>query len=136
MDRQEELRQWIFLAKQNLDVAKNSAKNMYPMPVETICNQCQQSVEKDLKGYLFLNREEFPKTHDLSELLAMCIDINPNFAKFVKQCTFLTKFAVMPKYPNELQLTDDDAKAAIRFAEEIKEFVVNACAWHSTSITH
>ena len=76
MDRQEELRQWFDLAKQNLDVAKNLTINMHPMPVETICNQCQQSVEKDLKGYLFLNDVEFPKTHDLSELQAMCIDIN------------------------------------------------------------
>jgi len=123
MDRKEELRQWFDLAKQNLDVAKNSANNMFPMPVETICNQCQQSVEKDLKGYLFLKDVEFPKTHDLSELQAMCIDINPNFAKFTKQCTFLTKFGVIPKYPNELQLTEVDAKTAVRFAEEIKEFV-------------
>ena len=34
-------------------------------------------------------------------------------------------FGVIPKYPNELQITEDDAKAAIHFAEEIKEFVVN-----------
>ena len=26
------------------------------------------------------------------------------------------------KYPNELQITEDDANTAIRFAEEIKEF--------------
>jgi hypothetical protein len=31
----------------------------------------------------------------------------------------------LPKYPNELQITEDDAKAAIRFAEEIKEFVID-----------
>ncbi|MDR0795675.1 MAG: HEPN domain-containing protein [Tannerella sp.] len=70
--KKEELKQWFVLAKQNLDVAKYLTNNMHPMPVETICNQCQQSVEKDLKGYLFLNQAEFPKTHDLSELLAMC----------------------------------------------------------------
>ena len=122
MDKKEELKKWFVLAKQNLDVAKYLTNNMHPMPVETICNQCQQSVEKDLKGYLFLNQAEFPKTHDLSELLAMCIDINQDFAKFAKQCTYLTKFAVMPKYPNELQITEDDAKTAICFAEEIKEF--------------
>ena len=122
MDKKEELRQWFALAKQNLDAAKYLANNMHPMPIETICNQCQQSAEKDLKGFLFLNDVEFPKTHDLSELLAMCIDINQNFAKFAKQCTYLTKFAVMPKYPNELQITEEDAKSAIRFAEEIKEF--------------
>ena len=34
-------------------------------------------------------------------------------------------FAVMPKYPNDLQITENDAKTAIRFAEEIKEFVLS-----------
>ena len=131
MDKHEELRQWFALAKQNLDVAEYSANNMHPMPVETICNQCQQSAEKDLKGYLFLNQTEFPKTHDLTILLGMCANINPGFVKFRKQCMYLTDFAVMPKYPNELQITDDDAKAAIRFAEEIKEFVVNL--WQSST---
>ena len=32
---------------------------------------------------------------------------------------------VLPKYPNDLRLTNDVAKAAIRFANDIKEFVVN-----------
>jgi HEPN domain-containing protein len=41
---------------------------------------------------------------------------------FTKQCRYLTRFGVLPKYPNELQITEDDAKNAIRFAEEIKEF--------------
>ena len=35
---------------------------------------------------------------------------------------YLNNFGTMPKYPNELQLNEDDAKSAIRFAEEIKEF--------------
>ena len=125
MDRQEELRQWFAIAEQNLRFAKNGAATMHPMPVETICNLCQQSVEKDLKGFLFLNQTEFPKTHDLTILLGMCANINPGFVKFRKQCMYLTDFAVMPKYPNELQISDDDAKTAIRFAEEIKDFVVN-----------
>jgi HEPN domain-containing protein len=95
------------------------------MPVETICNQCQQSAEKDLKGFLFLNDVEFPKTHDLRTLLTMCVNLNPDFAKFRKQMMYLNNFGVIPKYPNDLQITEDDAKAAIRFAEEIKEFVMN-----------
>ena len=125
MDKQKELQQWFDLAKQNLGIAKFLAEKYHPTPVESICNNCQQSAEKDLKGYLFNENVNFPFTHDLSELLAMCIDINPNFAKFAKQCTFLTRYGVAPKYPNDLQITEDDAKAAIRFAEEIKEFVVN-----------
>jgi len=30
----------------------------------------------------------------------------------------------------KLQITEDDVNIAIRFAEEIKEFVVNTCATH------
>ena len=125
MDRQEELRQWFSLAGQNLGVAKHLAASYHPTPVETICNQCQQSAEKDLKGYLFINNIEPPKIHDLTELLFICADINPDYMNFIRQCRYLTRFGVLPKYPNELQITEDDAKLAIRFAEEIKEFVVN-----------
>ena len=125
MDKQEELRQWFSLAEQDLSIAKNSAITMHPIPVERICNLCQQSAEKDLKGFLFHNNVDFPFTHDLSELLAMCIEIDSEFIKFTKQCRFLNNFGVMPRYPNELQLTEDDAKTAIRFAEEVKEFVGN-----------
>jgi len=122
-DKDKELRQWFSLAEQNLDVAKHLVKNMHPTPIETICNQCQQSAEKDLKGYLFFNDIEPPKIHNLPALLATCTNINPFLMKFEKQCRFLTNFGVLPKYPHQLQLTEDDAISAIRFAEEIKEFV-------------
>ena len=125
MDRTEELRQWFFLANRNLEAARHLAKNTNPMLVEIICNNCQQSAEKDLKGFLFHNNVDFPKIHDLSELVAMCIEIDSEFMKFTNQCRYLNNFAVMPKYPNELQINEDDAKTAIRFAEEIKEFVLN-----------
>ena len=128
MDRIEELRQWFAIAEEDLGVAKHLAATYHPTPVEKICNLCQQSVEKDLKGYLFINQVEFPKTHDLTILLGMCANINHDFVKFRRQCIYLTDFGVMPKYPNELQINEDDTKTAIRFAEEIKEFVL--------SITH
>jgi HEPN domain-containing protein len=125
MDRTEELRQWFDFAKQNLGIAKFLAEKYHPTPVEAICNNCQQSAEKDLKGYLFNKNINFPFTHDLSELLAMCIEVDTGFLKFTRQCTFLTRYGVAPKYPNDLQITGDDAKIAIRFADEIKEFVLS-----------
>ena len=128
MDRTEELRQWFAIADEDLGVAKHLDAMYHPTPVERICNLCQQSVEKDLKGYIFLNQIEFPKTHDLRALLTMCANLNPDFANFSRQIVYLNNFGVLPKYPNELQLSVDEAKTAIRFAEEIKEFVL--------SITH
>ena len=125
MDRNEELRQWISHAKENLDIAKYLAVNYHPTPDEFICNQCQQSVEKYLKAFLFFNNVEPPKIHNLLDLLTMCSNIQADFSKYVKQCGFLTEFAVMPRYPNELQICDDDVKSAIRFAEDIKNFVLS-----------
>jgi len=125
MDRDEELRQWFALAEQNLQVAQHLADNMYPTPDETICNQCQQSAEKYLKGYLYFNFVEPPKIHDLSELLELCRKFSQDFEKFDKQCAFLSNFGVMPKYPNELNICEDDMKASIRFAKSIKEFVLS-----------
>ena len=125
MDKHEELRQWFSLAGQNLGVAKHLAASYHPTPIETICNQCQQSAEKDLKGFLFLNDVEFPKTHDLRTLLTMCVNLNPDFSKFRKQMMYLNNFGAIPRYPNELQLNENDSKSAIRFAEDIKEFVMN-----------
>jgi HEPN domain-containing protein len=125
MDRTEELRQWFTIAEEDLEIAKHLAAMYHPTPIERICNLCQQSAEKDLKGYLFFNEVEFPKTHNLIDLLDMCAQIQSDFENFVRKCQFLTNFAVLPRYPNELQITEEDAKNAIRFAEEIKEFVVN-----------
>ena len=125
MDKSEELRQWISHAEENLSIAKHLCATYHPTPDEFICNQCQQSAEKDLKAFLFANDVEPPRIHNLPDLLIMCIDINPNFVKFAKQCAFLTEFGVLPKYPNELQINDDDVKSAIRFAESIKDFVLS-----------
>jgi len=125
MDRTEELRQWFTIAEEDLGIAKHLAAMYRPTPIERICNLCQQSAEKDLKGYLFFNEVEFPKTHNLIDLLDMCAQIQSDFENFVRKCQFLTNFAVLPRYPNELQITEEDAKNAIRFAEEIKEFVLN-----------
>jgi HEPN domain-containing protein len=124
MDKNEELRQWFAISARDLDSAKCLLNNMYPAPDEVICFHCQQSAEKDLKGYLLFNNKKFDKIHDLPELLASCIAIDQEFSKFSKQCTFLSRYAVMPRYPNDIQISDDDAKSAIRFANSIKEFVL------------
>jgi len=46
MDRKEELRQWISIAKEDLEVAKFLSEKYHPKPLEKICNFCQQSAEK------------------------------------------------------------------------------------------
>jgi len=123
MDKQEELRQWFSIAAQDLALAEHAFKNMYPAPYEQICFHCQQSAEKDLKGFLVLNDIEPSKIHDLPPLLAMCTDKELSFSILSAKCAFMTRYGVMPRYPNELQIYEDDVKVALRYAKDIKDFV-------------
>ena len=98
----------------------------HPTPDEIICFHCQQSSEKYLKGFLFLHDIEPPKIHNLIELLKMCEKINSNFSILLPQLDVLLDYAVIPRYPNELKITNDDMKVAINYAKIVQEFVLKA----------
>jgi HEPN domain-containing protein len=127
MDRAEELRQWFALALQDLSLADHAATMMHPTPDEQICYHCQQAAEKYIKGFLFLNHIEPPRIHDLSALRKMCEELAPEFSILLPKTQFLTRYGVMPRYPNELQITSDEMKLALRYAKDIQEFVLSVC---------
>jgi HEPN domain-containing protein len=122
MDRAEELRQWFFLADEDLRAAELLAKH-YPTPDSIICFHCQQSAEKYLKGFLVKNNTEPPKIHDLVELLELCEQIYPDFSAVESQCDFLNRYSVAPRYPREWQINPSDVEAAVKYAAEVKTFV-------------
>ena len=37
-------------------------------------------------------------------------------------CSYLKQFSVQPRYPKELNITDENVETAIRYALEVKEF--------------
>jgi HEPN domain-containing protein len=128
MDRAEELRQWFNIPSRDLRSAEYLATMRHPTPDELICNLCQQSAEKYLKAFLFLNKIDPPKIHDLMPLLKACEEIKSDFSILMPKCASLTKYGVLPRYPHELQITSDDVKLALRYAKDIKEFVLSVCA--------
>jgi HEPN domain-containing protein len=110
--------EWIKFALADLDAAEILSKN-YPIHEEIICFHCQQSAEKSLKAVLALNTVEPPKTHNLSELLLLCKPFIADISVLIQQCTMLNKYSVMPRYPNEIAVSENDAKIAIRFAQDV-----------------
>jgi HEPN domain-containing protein len=123
MDRNEEIRQWFSIAVADLNIAAHAFENMWPKPNEPICFHCQQSAEKDLKGFLKINNIEPPKIHNLEELRKTCEEINPEFNLLYAKCAILNKYSVMTRYPVGLEIIDEDSKAAIQYAKDIKTFV-------------
>ncbi|GHU41675.1 hypothetical protein FACS1894190_10080 [Spirochaetia bacterium] len=123
MDKEEELRQWFDIAGKDLTSAEILLNNMHPVPDEIVCFHCQQSVEKYLKGFMFLHDTIPPKIHDLVQLLNLCVSIQSDFSTLLSKCTFINRFSVLPRYPNELQINDNDVRLALQYAKDIKAFI-------------
>jgi len=126
MGKNEILQQWLDKGSDDLRSAEYLSTMQHPTPDEIICFHCQQSSEKYLKGFLFLHDIEPPKIHNLIELLKMCEKINSNFSILLPQLDVLLDYAVIPRYPNELKITNDDMKVAINYAKIVQEFVLKA----------
>jgi len=113
--------EWFQFADMDLDSAE-FLQGMRPQPLEIICYHCQQSVEKNLKGYLVYKGIEPPKTHDLVDLNDMCADIDESFRDIDKACGVLTRYGVQPRYPNELGISDNDMQKALEYAQQLRDF--------------
>jgi len=114
--------EWYRFAHMDMQAANTLNEQMHPKPLVFICYHCQQSAEKMLKGFLVANEKEAPKTHDLTQLCSMCIEIDEQFEALKTMCKFLTLFSVLPRYPNELDIIEDDAGRAILYSQKIIDF--------------
>ena len=125
MDSKEEiLQQWLNKGKEELTSAEYLSTMHHPTPDETICYLCQQSAEKYLKGFIFSQNIEPEKTHDLKDLLDVCKNYNAEFSTLTSNAYILTRYAVLPRYPNELGISKEDMKNALSNAKAIQEFVM------------
>jgi HEPN domain-containing protein len=115
------VREWFYLAEADIDSAK-LLKEMRPQHREIICYHCEQSAEKYLKGYLQSRDIMPPKTHELTNLRMLCIEIDANFNEISSECAYLTQFGVQPRYPNVMDFTDFHVERALVCAEKIKNF--------------
>ena len=118
----EYIAEWFQIADSDLASAEY-LHGMRPQPLEIICYHCQQSAEKYLKGYLiYKGITDPPKIHELNRLCEMCSDFEPSFCDIDKACAVLTRYAVQPRYPHELGITEYDMLKALEYARQIRDF--------------
>jgi len=97
--------------------------SMYPLPIEIICYHCQQSAEKFLKGFLIYSGvSEPPKTHNLIILHDMCLEKDKQFIEISRACEALNRYGVQLRYPNEMEILENDMRKAIEYARFIRDF--------------
>ena len=54
----------------------------------------------------------------------VCLEYDTSFSTLLSKLQFLNDYAVMPRYPNELEITNDDMKTAIQYAKDVQAFVL------------
>jgi HEPN domain-containing protein len=115
-------REWLFLSEMDLQSAEFLLQ-MRPFPGEIICFHCQQAVEKILKGCLVLNGGDPPKTHSLDSLYRQCETFIQNPKNIWTEIDDLNQYSVIPRYPHELEISEQTAKNAIVNAKTIVNYI-------------
>ena len=114
---------WVKFAQRDYDTAENISVLHNPVPLEIVCYLCQQSAEKILKSYAIAKGEPLMKTHDLDNVLKLCIKHDSRFSAFEDICPALTGYATATRYPaDEDFMTEHDMKFALKNTLEILEF--------------
>ena len=116
--------EWIDYAEKDYDVAEYLMARGGKPVYDIICFHAQQSVEKHLKGYLVEHFIEVEKTHDLSRILDLILPLKPEWELHRSALNALTQFAVVNRYPNEMETIDrETASDALEIAKEMRQLV-------------
>lgn len=117
--RRDLVRQWLDKAKKDFGLARHLLLEGCGYR-EAIAFHSQQAAEKLLKSYLVLHQIDFPRTHNLGELLDRIAARDSALAHSLVDITALNPYGVEYRYPGDFpDLTEDDAETAFRMAEKV-----------------
>lgn len=113
---------WLKIAKDDLTAAKAL---MELELFSTVAYLCQQAAEKSLKAYLVFKQRPVTKTHDLTQLLELCMAFERDFGELLYFAQELNPFATRFRYPSEFEVPSrSDAEHAIGTAQKIMRFAI------------
>jgi HEPN domain-containing protein len=108
---------WLEYARTDYNVALHDT-TFHPIPIEIICYHCEQAAEKALKAILAYHNETIPRIHDLYRILELCIVHVSQLSDLSSQAKRLTDFAIVTRYPNDIELNEADMKQALEYADQ------------------
>ena len=117
------IRQWIDRAEEDFRNAEHTLTLEKDCPFGTVCFHAEQCVEKYLKALLVFQNIDFPKTHNIPELLTL-IPASVRPALSAEEQEQLTDYATVLRYPGDWEpITREDAQAAVEVAQRVREEV-------------
>jgi len=122
--RDEFVHRWLTRAEEDLNAAK-SLITYGSSFLSTVCFHSQQAAEKYLKAFLTYHQVEFPKTHDIAELLDLIMPIDSKLSESLRDVIILTNYGVEVRYPGDRpSVTANDAQQAVQLAEKVRRLVL------------
>lgn len=122
MKKRHDVFEWVSKSEQDYQTAVTMArKRKNPVP-DVVGFHCQQCIEKYLKALLIFKRLEFPKTHDLIELLEIALEKEPLLDAFRVDLRVLNPFSVQFRYPGE-SVTIEESKDALKTMRRVRKFL-------------
>ena len=116
--------QWVQKADQDMRAAQSLLADDPPLLYPS-CFHSQQAAEKYLKALLVHNQADFPKTHDIQQILDLVESRHPALAHSLQSVIVPTEYAVDARYPSDLPEPDsDEAKASLALAEKVRDAVM------------
>jgi HEPN domain-containing protein len=117
------VREWVDKAESDLKVAAHTLKLGKACPADMVCFHAQQCVEKYLKALLTLRKIDFPKTHDIAELIAF-LPARSRPVLAVDEQRRLTSYATVTRYPGHYEPIEPiEARRAVALARRVRREV-------------
>ncbi|HEY0349397.1 MAG TPA: HEPN domain-containing protein [Pyrinomonadaceae bacterium] len=93
--------EWIGKAEGDFATAQRELNAIQHPNYDAVCFHAQQCAEKYLKAFLQETNIAFPKTHDLTDLLALTLSVEPSWSSLTSDLNVLSSFAVEYRYPGD-----------------------------------
>jgi HEPN domain-containing protein len=91
-------------------------------PANPICFHAQQIAEKYLKGFLAYHKQPPIKSHNLTQLLRLCVQIDSQLQDLEETIIQLSAFYVETRYPGDApEFTLEEAQRAYEDALRVKQ---------------
>lgn len=112
--------EWVEKVENDLKNAAHTLKMGKECPTDTVCFHAQQCIEKHLKALPVVRGVDFPKTHDIEELMGLApVAMRPSLN--ASEQGLLTDYATTARYPGYGEIVSlGDARQAVRIARRVR----------------
>jgi len=115
-------KEWVFKAEDDYRSAEALLYVVEPPIVDTACFHCQQCAEKYIKAFLEEHKVDFPRNHNLMQLLELCLRLDEDFESIRTYLQSLEHYAVTIRYPG-IRIPFELGEEAFKVSSLVRDFV-------------